>query len=135
MIAMKQGAENADAQRAMGQLLMQNCTGLQDKDAAVGWLTRAAAGNVPAEVQLGHAYRLGQDDAKAFALYSQAAATANPVAQITPSASITADAWVKSGRRFYRLTIGRCLRAHAAPVLLRFGHAETQSPRSLSCRR
>jgi TPR repeat protein len=82
-------AENgdADAQRAMGQLLMQNCTGLQDKTAAVGWLTKAvAAGNVLAEVQLAHANRLGlglpQDDAKAFALYSQAAATANPVAQM-----------------------------------------------------
>jgi hypothetical protein len=81
-------AENgdADAQRAMGQLLMQNCTGLQDRAAAVGWLTKAAAaGNVLAEVQLGRAYMLGlglpQDDAKAFALFTQAA-TANAVAQM-----------------------------------------------------
>jgi TPR repeat protein len=78
---------DADAERAMGQLLMQNCTGLQDKPAAVGWLTKAAAaGNVPGEVQLGHAYRLGfgvaQDDARAFALYSQAATTSDPVAQM-----------------------------------------------------
>src|SRR3982751_1093296 len=31
-----------DAQRAMGQLLMQNCTGLQDKPAAVELLSPAA---------------------------------------------------------------------------------------------
>ena len=29
---------DADAQRAMGQLLMQGCTGLQDRGAAVEWL-------------------------------------------------------------------------------------------------
>ena len=78
---------DADAQRAMGQLLMQPCTGIQDKAAAVGWLTKAAAaGNVAAEVQLAHANRLGwglpQDDARAFALYSQAAATGNAVAEM-----------------------------------------------------
>ncbi|HUE66086.1 MAG TPA: tetratricopeptide repeat protein [Rhizomicrobium sp.] len=76
-----------DAERAMGQLLMQNCTGLQNKTAAVDWLTKAAAtGNVPAEDQLGRAYMSGfgvaQDDAKAFVLFSQAAATADPVAQM-----------------------------------------------------
>jgi TPR repeat protein len=78
---------DVDGQRAMGQLHMQNCTGLQDKTAAVGWLTKAAAaGNVSALVQLGQAYKLGagvaQDDARAFALYSQAAPTSDPVAQM-----------------------------------------------------
>jgi len=81
----KQG--NPDAQRAMGQLLMQDCTGMQDKAAAATWLTKAAAsGNVIAEIQLARAYLRGfgvmQDDAKAFELYSRAAATGNPVAQM-----------------------------------------------------
>lgn len=82
-------AENgdADAQRAMGQLLMQDCTGLQDETAAVGWLTKAAAaGSIQAEVLLGRAYMRGlgvpQDDARAFALFSHAAANADPVAQM-----------------------------------------------------
>jgi hypothetical protein len=82
-------AENGDAEgeRAMGQLLMQDCTGMQDKPAAVGWLIKAATmGNVAAEDQLGRAYMLGsgvpQDDTKAFSLYSQAAATADPIAQM-----------------------------------------------------
>ena len=78
---------NVDAQRAMGQLLMQDCTGMQDKPAAVTWLTKAAgSGNVVAEILLGRAYLRGlgvtQDDGKAFALYSQAAAAANPIAQM-----------------------------------------------------
>ena len=78
---------DVDAQRAMGQLLMQDCTGLQDRNAAVGWLTKAAAaGNVLAQVHLGGANMLGrglpQDDAKAFALFSQAAASANAMAQM-----------------------------------------------------
>jgi TPR repeat protein len=77
---------DADAQRAMGQLLMQNCTGLQDKSAAVEWLTKAAdAGNVSAQNQLASAYLRGlgvtQDDAKAFALFSQTAAAGNAVAE------------------------------------------------------
>jgi hypothetical protein len=78
---------NPDAQRAMGQLLMQDCTGMQDKALAVNWLTKAAAtGNVMAEIQLARAYLRGfgvtQDDSKAFALYAQAAATVNPIAQM-----------------------------------------------------
>src|ERR1700754_1149288 len=78
---------DADAERAMGQLLMQNCTGLQDKKAAVDWLTKAAAANnVVAQNLLAHAYMLGQgvaqDDEKAFALYSQVAATGNANAQM-----------------------------------------------------
>jgi TPR repeat protein len=82
-------AENGDpdAERAMGQLLMQDCTGLQDKSAAIGWLTKAvAAGNVVAENQLGRVYMLGlgvpQDDAKAFALFSQSAAANNAVGEV-----------------------------------------------------
>ena len=85
-LPLAQGGD-ADAQRAMGQLLMQDCTGLQDKTAAIGWLAKAAAtGNVAAENQLGRAYLLGsgvaQDDGKAFSLFSQAAATSNAVAQM-----------------------------------------------------
>lgn len=77
---------DADAERAMGQLLMQNCTGLQDKSAAVGWLAKAAAaGNVPAQNQLAFAYLSGlgvaQDDAKAFGLFSQTAAAGNAVGE------------------------------------------------------
>lgn len=77
---------DADAERAMGQLLMQNCTGLQDKSTAVEWLTKAAtAGNVPAQNQLASAYLRGlgvtQDDTKAFALYSQTAAAGNAVGE------------------------------------------------------
>jgi len=78
---------DADAERAMGQLLMQNCTGLQDKSAAIGWLTKAAeAGNVMAQNQLARAYLLGsgvpQDDAKAFALYSKTAAGGNALGEM-----------------------------------------------------
>ena len=77
---------DADAERAMGQLLMQNCTGMQDKAAAVGWLTKAAdAGNVAAQNQLARAYLLGlgvpQDDGKAFALYSKTAAGGNALGE------------------------------------------------------
>jgi hypothetical protein len=76
-----------DAQRAMGQLLMQNCTGLQDKVAAVEWLSKAAAaGNVAGRNQLGAAYMRGQgvaqDDNKAFALFSQTAAAGNAVGEM-----------------------------------------------------
>jgi TPR repeat protein len=77
---------DADAQRAMGQLLMQNCTGIQDKTAAAGWLAKAAdAGNIPAQNLLARAYLMGQgvsqDDAKAFALYSRTAATGNALGE------------------------------------------------------
>ncbi|HYJ36555.1 MAG TPA: tetratricopeptide repeat protein, partial [Rhizomicrobium sp.] len=73
---------DADAERAMGQLLMQDCTGLQDKPAAIGWLTKAATlGNISAQNQLAAAYLTGrgvpQNDAKAFSLFSQTAATGN----------------------------------------------------------
>ena len=92
--------------------MMQNCTGLQDKSTAVGWLTKAAAaGNVLAEVQLAHANRLGlglpQDDAKAFALYSQAAATANPVAQMELAASVVSPTFAKAPWWAYWITIWR----------------------------
>ena len=78
---------DADAERAMGQLLMQNCTGLQDKPAAVEWLNKAAAaGNIPAKNQLGSAYMTGNgvplDDNKAFALFSQTAAAGNAIGEM-----------------------------------------------------
>ena len=78
---------DADGQRAMGQLLMQDCTGMQDKTAAVDWLTKAAAtGNVAAENLLGRTYMQGngvtQDDGKAFSLFSQAAATSDAVGEM-----------------------------------------------------
>jgi len=77
---------DAEGQRALGQLLMQKCTGIQDKAAAVSWLTKASdAGNANAQTQLGQAYLNGagiaQDDAQAYALFSKAAATGNRVAQ------------------------------------------------------
>lgn len=72
--------------RDYGLLLMENCTGLQDKTQAVTWLSKAAdAGDVPAQNRLAAAYLNGQgiveDDAKAFALYSKSAATGNMEAQ------------------------------------------------------
>lgn len=69
---------DAEAERAMGQLLMIDCTGLQDKEAAAAWLTKAAdAGNAIAAAQLGNAYMNGngvaQDDNKAASLLQRAA--------------------------------------------------------------
>ncbi|HKU65029.1 MAG TPA: tetratricopeptide repeat protein [Rhizomicrobium sp.] len=77
---------DADAERALGQLLMQNCTGLQDKSAAVAWLTKAASrGNVSARNQLGfanlHGLGVTQDDAKAFAFFNQTAAVGDAVGE------------------------------------------------------
>jgi uncharacterized protein len=77
----------ADAERAMGLLLMQNCTGLQDKPAAVEWLNKSvAAGNIPAKNLLGSAYMTGNgvplDDNKAFALFSETAAAGNAVGEM-----------------------------------------------------
>jgi TPR repeat protein len=78
---------DADAERAMGQLLMQNCTGLQDNPAGVEWLTKAAAaGNMAARNLLGLAYLTGHgvplDDNKAFALFSQTAAAGNAIGEM-----------------------------------------------------
>ena len=69
---------NAEAERAMGQLLMLDCTGLQDKAAAANWLSKAAdAGDMMAAAQLGNAYMNGngvaQDDNKATPLLQKAA--------------------------------------------------------------
>jgi TPR repeat protein len=78
---------DVDGERALGQLLMQACTGLQDQKAGVEWLTKAAtAGNVSAQNQLAVAYMRGhgvaQDDNKAYALFSQTAATGNAVGEM-----------------------------------------------------
>lgn len=64
--------------RDYGMLLMENCTGIEDKTQGADWLTKAAAaGDAPAQVRLAGAYLNGQgvteDDAKAFDLYSKAA--------------------------------------------------------------
>jgi len=69
---------DAGAERAMGQLLMTDCTGLQDKEAAATWLTKAAdAGDMRAAAQLGNAYMNGngvaQDDNRAAPLLQKAA--------------------------------------------------------------
>jgi hypothetical protein len=69
-------------------LLLQKCTGIQDKDAAVTWLIKAVdGGNAIAQVNLGDAYMNGegvaQDDNKAFALLSKAAAGGLPAAQVS----------------------------------------------------
>lgn len=74
-------AANGDAigMRDYGMMLMQECTGLQDKALAATWLAKAAdAGDRIAQNRLAAAYLNGQgvaeDDAKAFALYTKSAA-------------------------------------------------------------
>lgn len=72
---------------ALGQLLLQNCTGLQDKQEGLDWLAKAAdGGDANAALELGSIYMNGQDgvaidDNKAFALISKAAATGLMVAE------------------------------------------------------
>ena len=77
---------NKEAQRDMGTLLMQECTGIQDKAAAATWLSKAAdGGDNLAQAELGNAYMTGtgvaQDDNKAIGLLNQAAAAGIPAAQ------------------------------------------------------
>lgn len=77
---------DVEAERALGQFLFMNCTGLQNKQAALDWLSKAAdANNIPAATQLGIAYMNGdgtaQDDNKAFALLTKGAAAGNPSAE------------------------------------------------------
>jgi uncharacterized protein len=77
---------NAEAQRSLGTLLMQDCTGIQDKATAATWFSKAAdAGDVMAQAALGNAYMNGngvaQDDNKAVALLTKAAAVGNANAQ------------------------------------------------------
>ncbi len=78
---------DAEGQRLYGILLMQKCTGIQDKTAAAAWLGKAAdGGDLIAKDRLGNAYMNGegvaQDDAKAFALFQAAAAAGNAPAQV-----------------------------------------------------
>lgn len=82
-------AESGDleGERLYGQLLMQKCTGIEDKAAAANWLGKSAdGGDVVAKAELGNAYMNGngvaQDDAKAFALFQAAAAAGNPQAEV-----------------------------------------------------
>jgi TPR repeat protein len=82
-------AEGGDvnAQRALGQVLIVSCTGVQDQAAGVAWLTKAAAaGNIPAEMLLASIYTIGfgvpQDIPKGFTLFSHAAGAGNAVAQM-----------------------------------------------------
>lgn len=77
-----------EGERLYGMLLMQKCTGIQDKGAAAIWLTKAAdGGSAIAQVNLGDAYMNGegvaQDDGKAFALLSKAAAGGLPGGQVS----------------------------------------------------
>jgi TPR repeat protein len=79
---------NTESQRLYGLLLMQDCTGIQDKEAAVTWFGKAAdSGDTPALDQLGIAYMNGegvaQDDTKAFALFSKAAAEGQSGAEVS----------------------------------------------------
>ena len=72
------GKGDAAAEGALGQLLMQRCTGLEDKAAGMDWLAKAAdGGDAPAALTLGSLYLNGdgvaQDDNKAFSLISKAA--------------------------------------------------------------
>jgi TPR repeat protein len=82
-------AERGDpeGERIYGNLLMQKCTGLEDKAAAAAWLGKAAdGGDLVAKAELGDAYMNGngvaQDDAKAFALLQAAAMAGNTQAQV-----------------------------------------------------
>lgn len=78
---------DAAAEGALGQLLMQRCTGLEDKAGGLTWLQKAADdGDAPAALTLGTIYLNGtndvaQDDSKAFALFSNAAAAGIMVAE------------------------------------------------------
>ena len=82
-------AEKGDpaSEAALGHLLMQNCTGLQDKQEGLDWLAKGAdGGDVEAALELGSIYMNGQDgvaldDNKAFALISKAAAAGLMVAE------------------------------------------------------
>jgi TPR repeat protein len=82
-------AEKGDpeGEAALGHLLMQNCTGLQDKQEGLEWLAKAAdGGDTDAALELGSIYMTGQDgvaidDNKAFALISKAAAAGTMVAE------------------------------------------------------
>ena len=82
-------AEKGDpaGEAALGHLLMQNCTGLQDKEEGLTWLAKAAdGGDTDAALELGSIYMNGQDgvaldDNKAFALISKAAAAGIMVAE------------------------------------------------------
>jgi TPR repeat protein len=78
---------NSDGERLYGILLMQNCTGIQDKEGAANWLGKAAdSGDKDAEEGLAKAYMNGdgvaQDDAKAFLWLSQAAAAGQAGAEV-----------------------------------------------------
>jgi|GEM_PF-2409718 len=82
-------AEKGDAAgaAALGHLLMQNCTGLQDKQEGLEWLAKGAdGGDANAALELGSIYLNGQDgvaidDNRAFALMTKAAAAGLMVAE------------------------------------------------------
>jgi TPR repeat protein len=79
---------NPESERLYGMLLMEKCTGIQDKDAAASWLAKAVdGGDTVALTNLGQAYMngegLAEDDGKAFALLSRAAAAGQAPAELS----------------------------------------------------
>jgi hypothetical protein len=77
---------DVEGMRLYGMLLLENCTGLQDKAAGAQWLGKAAeAGDVMAQGRLAAAYLNGdgvaEDDGKAFDLFNKAAASGNANAE------------------------------------------------------
>ena len=79
---------NPESERLYGMLLMEKCTGIQDKDAAAAWLAKAVdGGDTIALTNLGQAYMngdgLAEDDGKAFALLSRAAAAGQAPAEMS----------------------------------------------------
>lgn len=84
--AMADGGDKIGA-RLYGNLLLIDCTGIQDKGEGVKWLQKAAdAGDVPAEARLARVYMQGegvaQDDVKAFTLLTSAANSGDATAQV-----------------------------------------------------
>lgn len=82
-------AERSDVEgeRRYGTLLMEKCTGIQDKEVGAMWLRKSAdSGDRDAEEFLAKAYMNGegvaQDDAQAFAWLSKAAAAGQPGAEV-----------------------------------------------------
>jgi TPR repeat protein len=79
---------DAEGERLYGNLLLMDCTGVQDKEEGVKWLGNAAdAGDALAARMLGMAYMNGegvaQDDGKAFALLTKAANAGQAPAQMS----------------------------------------------------
>ena len=84
--AMADGGDKT-GERLYGNLLLIDCTGIQDKNEGAKWLQKAVdAGDMPAAARLARAYMNGegvaQDDGKAFTLLTGAANSGDAAAQV-----------------------------------------------------